>query len=262
MVAPVHLEVKDEKNVFSQSGEDGIIARCIELLSISQPGVCVEIGAWDGEYLSNTAVLRRSGWKTCLIEQDQERFYQLVQNCAGSTCIHQKVELVLDGILEAHFPYDDIDVLSIDIDGDDIWVFRNLMVRPRIVVIEYNPTFPPFLCRENPVGTNKGSSLRALELVGIQKGYELVYATISNAIFVDGKRNGVIAVKDVFAAFRWDDVRFVASDFDGTNYFADMYQIRNSVVNAWSKEVAAHLGPKNDQNICRELSTETQYNGS
>jgi len=152
--------------------------------------------------------------------------------------------------LETQFPYN-VDVLSIDIDGDDIHVFKNLIARPRILVIEYNPTFPPFVDRENPRGAYKGSSLRALERVGIEKDYELVYATISNAIFVDKRRNGIFAARDSFGVFRWDLVRFVASDFDGTNYFTDIYQIRGSegITNPWSKERSAILGPKNDQKV-------------
>ena len=81
----------------------------------------------------------------------------------------------------------DIDVLSIDVDGNDFWLWEALRcVSPRIVVIEYNaslgpdrsitvPYDPSFeRSRKHPSGWYHGASLEALVRLGRRKGYRLV----------------------------------------------------------------------------------------
>jgi len=86
------------------------------------------------------------------------------------------------------------DLLSIDLDGNDYWVWRAVRRRPRVVVIEYNAHIGPADSRViayDPAfrwaGTDYfGASLRALRDLGQQKGYALVYceSTGTNAFFV------------------------------------------------------------------------------
>ena len=89
----------------------------------------------------------------------------------------------------------EIDLLSIDIDGNDYWVWEALsQVQPRVVVVEYNAVFRPPIAvvadyNENFVweGTSYyGASLKALESLASQKGYDLVGCSLSgiNAFFV------------------------------------------------------------------------------
>jgi hypothetical protein len=98
------------------------------------------------------------------------------------------------GLSEYHIPQE-FDLLSIDIDGNDYWVWAAIQNwHPRIVVIEYNTSFPPsrlWVMVENHEhtwdGTNYyGASLASLARLGRMKGYSLV-ATDSrgvNAFFV------------------------------------------------------------------------------
>ncbi len=89
----------------------------------------------------------------------------------------------------------EIDLLSIDIDYNDYWVWKAIdIVKPRVVVIEYNATLRPPLSLVVPYvpaviwnGTSYfGASLEALVRLGGSKGYRLVGCTISgvNAFFV------------------------------------------------------------------------------
>lgn len=88
-------------------------------------------------------------------------------------------------------PYE-FDLLSIDLDGQDFWVWSNLSYSPRIVIIEYNPHFGPDECKVIPFDQSflwdgtawYGASLRALYRLGQSKGYTLVYANGVNAFFV------------------------------------------------------------------------------
>ena len=77
----------------------------------------------------------------------------------------------------------EFDLLSIDIDSNDYYVWKALEgYSPRIVVIEYNASFPPTESKTikydpNFVwdGTNYyGASLLALKKLGQSKGYILI----------------------------------------------------------------------------------------
>ena len=80
----------------------------------------------------------------------------------------------------------EIDLLSIDIDGNDFWIWEKInCIEPRLVIIEYNSFFGPKLSCTIPYNPkfiwdhkNKrsyyGASLKALEKLGRQKKYTLV----------------------------------------------------------------------------------------
>ena len=88
------------------------------------------------------------------------------------------------------------DLLSIDIDGIDYWVWKAITAyEPRVVLIEYNAAVPPHESQTIPYdphfmwsgATNYfGASVLALKKLGEQKGYALVGCDNSgtNAFFV------------------------------------------------------------------------------
>jgi hypothetical protein len=137
-------------NVTSQNGEDGIIAKVLETIGDSTKW-CVEFGAWDGRHLSNTFNLIASrGYSAVLIEGSKERFRELERTFKDDPkvrCVNAFVGFTaadgLDAILARAGIPKDFDVLSIDIDGNDYHVWKAVATyRPRVVVIEYNPTIP------------------------------------------------------------------------------------------------------------------------
>ena len=89
----------------------------------------------------------------------------------------------------------EFDLLSIDIDGNDYWLWKAITrFKPRVVVIEYNSNYPPdvsWIMKYNPKhawegGSHFGASLLALEKLGASKGYSLVGCDFYgvNAFFV------------------------------------------------------------------------------
>src|SRR5260370_39426352 len=67
-------------NVYSQNGEDGILSKILELLPAKDEW-CVEFGAWDGRYLSNTCnLIEKSGYSAVLIEPDRKKFADLLKH--------------------------------------------------------------------------------------------------------------------------------------------------------------------------------------
>lgn len=176
-------------NVFSQYGEDGIIQKIFDIIGTSSR-VCIEVGAWDGYYLSNTANLWLNGWRGILIEADPARYASLVQNVKGHDCccidalVGYEGSCTLENVLKKHNVHEEIDFLCIDIDGDDYYVFESLRaLRPRVVCCEHNPTIPPHIDLVPQKGNYFGCSARSLVKVAESKGYKLVSMTESNCFF-------------------------------------------------------------------------------
>lgn len=177
-----------ERSVHSQSGEDGIIQRLFELIG-TRNRFFVEFGAGDGLFLSNTAHLRLDhGWSGLLMEGSDRADGQLVQR-----------EFVSAENINALFSRYEVpevfDFLSIDIDGNDYWVWNALTdFQPRIVVVEYNIFFGLDQACTVPYEADRtwdesyyhGASLAAFEKLGAAKGYTLIHADgwAPNAFFV------------------------------------------------------------------------------
>lgn len=177
-------------NRYSQYGEDGIIERIFQQIGTTSK-ICVEVGAWDGFHLSNTANLWTRSWKGVLIETHKKRFKELRENTReyGCLCINAYVRRegpdVLEAILNRHGVTAMIDLVSIDIDGNDYYVCESLReLRPRVIVCEYNPTIPAELDVYADYPSDFGCSAGALvRLLGV-KGYRLVAMTDTNCLFV------------------------------------------------------------------------------
>jgi hypothetical protein len=179
----------------SQHGEDGVIEAVFDRIGVDSR-TCVEFGAYDLVSLSNVYPLWSSGWRTLLIEADPARFAKLEADYAAHRArAPSDVQLAnrlvapsgsdsLDRILQQYgFPAEP-DLLSIDVDGLELQLWRGLeQFRPRLVVVEYNPTIPPHI--ELIGGDRVGSSARALHRLGNEKGYSLVACIGWNAFFVD-----------------------------------------------------------------------------
>jgi len=185
-----------KQDFYSQGGEDGILRRVFLELGVSSGTFC-EFGAWDGQHLSNTFALYQTGWRGCYIEADPVRYQALCRTFASSdavTCICAFVETrgsnSLEALLErAGFSSMDLDLLSIDIDSDDLAIWRSLTIRPKVVVIEYNPTMPTDVLFENPPGTSIGNSARAVVTFAQAHDYDLVAVTSTNLVFVTSDVN-------------------------------------------------------------------------
>lgn len=182
---------KCRKNYHSQAGEDGVIQEILKRFDIKN-GFCVEFGAWDGKYLSNSYYLiENCGWKGLHIESDRDKFADLLKNTmvlAGritpvNAYVDLKGESLLDCIMAKYNVPKDFELLSIDIDGNDLEVWKSVTnFRPKIVIIEIDSDIEPTLSRILPDGRAERSFANMLKL-GHQKGYSLVCHT-GNMIFV------------------------------------------------------------------------------
>jgi hypothetical protein len=230
---------KFAKNVTSQKGEDGILARIFEIIT-PQNKWCVEFGAWDGKRFSNTYnLITNEGWSGVMIEGSTAKFGELLKTYGENpnvVCVNGMVhpaagaDSLEDHLSRTRIPKE-FDLLSIDIDGNDYHVWESVSAyRPRVVVIEYNPTIPNDIVfvQERDLMINQGCSLRALVELGKERGYELACATGFNGIFVakDDFAKLNIADNDIDAmAFPTHDAKYFQG-FDGTLFHIGLPELR------------------------------------
>lgn len=225
---PASWLLEHSSNVHSQCGEDGVLAEVLRLLP-TRDHWCVEFGAWDGKHLSNTCrLIEEEQYHAVLIEGSERRFRDLVATFKDNPRVHPLHRFVgwdgpgkLDALLQETPIPRDFDLLSIDIDGNDWHVWRALGdYRPKVVIIEFNPTIPTELDWVQPPEFSKqvGCSLRALERLGKEKGYELVSVLPWNAVFVDAPYFACYGISDNSAALlrqHHDKITWIFSGFDG-----------------------------------------------
>ena len=216
--------------VTSQFGEDGIIEEIFKRIG-TENKFCVEFGAWDGKWLSNTWDLwHNKEWSALLIEGDAERCQSLERDLQGFEKVRSYQAYVaiegedsLDNILTRMDAPSNLDLLSIDIDSDDYYIFESLQdFKPRLLVIEYNPTIPPEIDLIQERGEYFGASALALVNLARKKGYGLVCCTDSNCFFVlqseYPKLN--IAEPSLEEVFVRDHLTYVITSADGRPFLS------------------------------------------
>ena len=171
----------------SQHEEDGITVALFDRIGVDTRRF-VEIGA--GVNGGNSGFLAKEcGWTGLMLEIEPERAARLRSRFAPAVRVveAQVTRENINEIVSANGLAGDIDLLSIDIDSNDYWVWEQLSVcRPRIVIVEYNPLFgteravtipydPQFNRRDFdvPRAASYGASLQALAKLGARKGYRL-----------------------------------------------------------------------------------------
>lgn len=181
---------------WSQGREDKLAARIFRRIGETNR-VAVEFGALDGRHGSNTAYFREVlGWTVHLFD------------IAPLDPMVTQAEIRTDNV-NAVFADDDVpaefDLLSLDIDGNDLWVWEALEYTPRVVIIEYNPKWGPHKSRTVPYDPERrwdrtnyyGASVLALCRLGARKGYDLVASTRNNLIFALAGLQPAISPDDV-----------------------------------------------------------------
>jgi hypothetical protein len=184
---------------YSQNGEDGIIQAIFGMIGETNR-YYVEFGVEDG-FQCNTRYLRKHrGWTGLLMDSDHD---DPSINLHRQFITADNVEALLDG----YGVPERFDLLSIDIDGNDFWVWKAIERHvPRVVVIEYNACFPWSESKTIPYCPDfrwdrtdyYGATLQALVHLAAEKGYTLV-ATDNcgvNAFFVQEQlANSVFRVR-------------------------------------------------------------------
>lgn len=207
-----------EFRVFSQFGDDGIIQYLIARLGIpAELSTFVEFGVQDYSESNTRFLLLNDNWRGLVMDGDKSNMESL-----RARDIYWRHDLTalcrwidrdnINALLEESGFAGPLGILSIDIDGNDYWVWQRITaVQPVIVIAEYNSVFgarqaitvpyDPAFNRTKAHYSNLywGASLAALANVARSKGYALVGSNLAgnNAYFVRESyvgKGGVVAV--------------------------------------------------------------------
>lgn len=210
-----------EFRVYSQWGEDGIIQHLIKTIPDIEK-TFIEFGVQNYVESNTRFLLVNNNWSGLIIDGSQKNIdyvksdpiywqHNLKTECAFITREN------INTIIENNGLTGEIGLLSIDIDGNDYWVWEAInVVSPAIVIIEYNARFGNELAVTIPYEPNfirsqahysniyYGASLSALAKLAVKKGYALIGCNKAgnNAFFVRHDfLNDKIQAKTVSQAF-------------------------------------------------------------
>jgi hypothetical protein len=236
-----------EFKVFSQFGEDGIIQYLVRQAAIPAAlQTFVEFGVESYVEANTRLLLINNNWTGLIIDSSRENM-AAVENSA----LYWKYDLRamtafvdadnINGLILTGGFQGEIGLLSIDVDGNDYWIWDRIdIINPIIVIAEYNSIFgsrqavtvpyDPAFRRSKAHYSHLyfGCSLRALELVGKRKGYALVgsNSTGQNAFFV--RRDRLNGLQELTADEAYVESRFRESrdQFGRLNYLAGKARLR------------------------------------
>ena len=181
------------KNIYSQYGEDGLLEAIFKHIGTTNRW-CFEVGAHDGQMLSNVAHLIEQGWSAVLVEQGEELHAACVARYAARPdvrCVHEYVfPWKFEALLESVGLPNEPDLGVIDIDEQDFWLWAGMQrIRPRVMVVEFGygrpvDQIPPLIdhTREPVPWIQAGHNM--IHFLGRAKGYFPVAITEANMIFV------------------------------------------------------------------------------
>lgn len=193
-------------HIYSQTDEDGFLLFIFSLIGSTNKKV-VEICAGDGTECNAANLIINHGWEGLLFDGDSiniktgKTIYGFLKNTRNNPpqLVHAWItaENVNDLITQHGFSCE-IDLLSLDIDGVDYWVWKSIScINPRVVILEYNnywgseesltvPYDPNFKAKIFDNAYYCGASLRAFVNLAKDLGYRLVGSNTKqyNAFFI------------------------------------------------------------------------------
>jgi hypothetical protein len=179
---------------FSQNDEDGILLHIFSLVGTTNKKV-VEICAGDCIECNAANLIINHGWTGLLIDGNEQnialgkRFYSRCRDTffLPPILVHGWVTAEnVNSLVVEHGFTGDIDLLSLDLDGMDFWVWKALTcIRPRVIVLEFNfrwgshasvtlPYRSDYRLDMNRHPWCTGASLGAFVKLGRERGYRLV----------------------------------------------------------------------------------------
>ena len=157
-----------QAKVYSQNNEDGIL---FYILHTIRPSVCedkqlcvVELGCGDGYENNSSNLIRHHGYCGILVDGNQENITRARIFLEGKSDVthilhHWMTRDNIVPLLSTSMPVSwSLDVLILDIDGNDFWVLRSIMASgrwtPRVIMVEYQDILGPTVAMTIPYDEN------------------------------------------------------------------------------------------------------------
>jgi hypothetical protein len=222
---PVQDLRETEFKVFSQFGDDGIIQYLVRTLGV-EPHRFIEFGVGDYRESNTRYLLMNNNWKGLILDGNGAAMERIKRDpiCQFHDLTAAREFITRENINDLFQRYrftGEIGLLSVDIDGNDYWVWEAIQViDPVMVVCEYNSVFGPRravtvpydggFVRQKAHYTHLyyGASLAALCALGKTKGYAFVGSNSNgnNAYFV--KTESLKTLRSLSPEAGWVESRF------------------------------------------------------
>ncbi len=193
----------NEFQVHSQWGEDGILQHLLRQVPVARK-VFVEFGVEDYTEANTRFLLTQNNWSGLVLDGGAANIATIKKDPIYWRHNLKAVEAFItreniNGLLNENGMSGEIGLLSIDVDGNDYWIWEAIdAVNPALVVVEYNARFGGERAVTVPYDAAfvrgaahysmiyYGASLAALVALGQRKGYAFVGANSAgnNAFFV------------------------------------------------------------------------------
>jgi len=191
-----------EVKIFSQFGEDGIIDFLLYKLNLTNHIAFLEIGTGDYEEANTRFLCETRNCRGLLIDKIKDLKFIQKRDFFWKNDLYFCQKTItpsnISSVINSYGFKNDCNLLSIDIDGNDFWVLKNIeLSHVDIVVAEYNPLFGSNLSLTVPQNDNfdrnkfkkifYGASLTAIIELMESKGFMFVGANsaCNNAFFIN-----------------------------------------------------------------------------
>lgn len=196
-----------EFRVFSQWGEDGIIEYIVNNIPIKNK-TFIEFGVENYNESNTRFLMMNRNWSGLIIDGSEQNinyvkkrsyFWKYDLTATASFITKENINTLITAKLEKMKINKDVGLLSVDIDGVDYWVLKEIIcIDPVIIICEYNSTFGnkipltvPYdkeFERSNYHYSNLywGANLKAFDNLLTKKGYIYIGSNLecTNAFFV------------------------------------------------------------------------------
>jgi hypothetical protein len=202
--------------VYSQNNEDAILEYLILSLKLKNIKF-IEIGTEDYSESNTRFIYEKYNCDGLIIDNTKNltsKISKLLYIWKGNLRIEEKFvnKNNVNTLINKHFPNKNVDIFSLDVDGVDYWILKELPDNlSKIIVAEYNPYFGPDLEVTVPYSDNFnrseyhssnlcfGMSLRALINLMENKGYSFIGSASlrCNAFFIKNEFKKLLSLEDI-----------------------------------------------------------------
>lgn len=227
-----------EFQVFSQWGDDGIIQYLVNKIDI-QHKTFIEFGVENYKESNTRFLLINNNWSGLVIDGSESNIQQIKDDpiswgyelhSVASFITAENINQLISDYLALGYDKE-IGILSVDIDGNDYWVWKAIdVINPAIVIVEYNsllgsdkaittPYDPSFVRNTKHNILYYGVSVNALNHLAASKGYTFIGCNSSgnNAYFIrNDKMNSSVKAVSVSDGYVRSKFRELVTDDKNT----------------------------------------------
>jgi len=214
-----------EIKIFSQFGEDGIINFLLHKLGLNEKIKFVEIGTGDYEEANTRFLCESRICEGLLIDKIDDLKFIKKRDFYWKNDLYFYQKMInsknISSVIKDFGFESNCNLLSLDIDGNDYWVLKNINLETTdMVIVEYNPLFGSNLSITIPEDDNfdrnknnklfYGASLRAMIDLLDQKNFFFIGANkaCNNGFFINNKYKSNFSDIKIYNLKKYTDFTF------------------------------------------------------